>query len=70
MAENLSEKADVIIQYMQVWFEKQNYYSGLEKKAWNSAILAAAEFVRRMENYDEALCIEMMKLLINNQTDK
>jgi hypothetical protein len=56
-----------IIESMKLWFEGRSSPSVARRtdnqKGWDSAILAAAEYVRRRMNYDEDLSLEIHKLL-------
>ncbi len=62
-----------IILGMKPWFKfgkcKDNEKRTSEQQAWDSAILTAAEFVRRRMNYDEKLALEICKLLISEIPD-
>ena len=70
-------KAHEIIAQMKVWFDGSTknrpdfradevLSRSDEQKAWDSAILAAAEFVRRLDDYDESRAILILELLSTN----
>lgn len=62
----MKNKAEEIAEGMKPWFGKHWKYSESEIKAWNSAILAAGEFIRRFDDYDETRSLAMLELLIKN----
>lgn len=37
-----------------------------DQKIWDSAILTAGEFIRRLDNYDESRCTALAELLSTN----
>jgi hypothetical protein len=72
----MNSEADRIIAGMKVWYvdekRKRDMRSGDDQRdrtpqqvVWDSAILAAAEFVRRRHGGDEKLALEIMGLLSN-----
>jgi hypothetical protein len=62
-----------IIFDMKPWFKfgkcKENDRRTPEQKAWDSAILCVAEYVRRRMNYDEKLSLEICGLLSDKLPD-
>jgi hypothetical protein len=52
---------------MRAWFEERCADDvrsrTVEQRAWDSAILAASEYVRRRTNYDERFALEIHDLL-------
>lgn len=67
---HIEQLAKKIINNMRPWFESMRAESTSTRterqQAWDSAILAAAEFVRRLDNYDESRAILIHELLSTN----
>jgi hypothetical protein len=64
----MATKGDQIIEGMKVWFEKRGTAKTVKvrtefQRGWDSGVMAALEFVRRMQDYDETLALEIMKLM-------
>lgn len=64
----MNQRAKQIIAGMKVWYAGKNRCAAdvrtrtPEQKAWDSAILMAAEFIRRYDNYDEERSLAILQL--------
>jgi hypothetical protein len=60
-------RARTIITGMQEWFDGRQCdgtdYRTAEQRAWDGGVLASAELVRRLENYDETIALAVCELL-------
>ncbi|HEX8249011.1 MAG TPA: hypothetical protein VF599_12610 [Pyrinomonadaceae bacterium] len=74
MPEELNRETDAaIVKGMKVWYDGSNGKPDRratdtlsrtdEQKTWDSAILVAAEYVRRLDNYDETRALQILNLL-------
>lgn len=59
-------ESENIINGMSYWFKDRQAASAKERtpeqRAWDSAIMAAAEYLRRRLNYEEKLSLELCEL--------